>query len=133
MDTLHVPQVGKGGRTAAPANFLRTPLVPPVLWASNPTMIFTASASAATKPAGQVLNIRNLGEGQFSWTLSGTQPWLSFTRTSGVAPASPAQDTTLSVSASGLAPGSYMDTVTITAPGIKNSPIQITVRLVVKP
>ena len=133
MDTLHVPQVGKGGRTAAPANFLRTPLVPPVLWASNPTMIFTASASAATKPAGQVLNIRNLGEGQFSWTLSGTQPWLSFTRTSGVAPASPAQDTTLSVSASGLAPGSYMDTVTITAPGIKNSPMQITVRLVVKP
>src|SRR3989441_694437 len=74
MDTLHVPQTGRGGRTAAPANFLRTPLVPPVLWASNPTMIFTASASAATKPAGQVLNIRNLGEGQFSWTLSGTQP-----------------------------------------------------------
>jgi len=32
-----------------------------------------------------------------------------------------------------LAPGSYMDTVTITAPGIKNSPMQITVRLVVKP
>jgi len=133
MDTLHVPQTGRGGRTAPAANFLHSPLVPPVLWASNPTMIFTASASAATKPAGQVLNIRNLGEGQFSWTLSGTQPWLSFTRTSGVAPASPAQDTTLSVSASGLAPGSYMDMVTITAPGIKNSPMQITVRLVVKP
>src|SRR3989442_51341 len=133
MDTLHVPQTGRGGRTAPQVNFLHSPLVPPVLWASNPTMIFTASASAATKPAGQVLNIRNLGEGQFSWTLSGTQPWLSFTRTSGVAPASPAQDTTLSVNASGMAPGSYMDTVTITAPGIKNSPIQITVRLVVKP
>ncbi|PYU31227.1 MAG: cytochrome C peroxidase [Acidobacteria bacterium] len=133
MDTLHVPQTGRVGRTAPAANFLHTPLVPPVLWASNPTMIFTASASAATKPAGQVLNIRNLGEGQLSWTLAGTQPWLSFTRTSGVAPASPAQDTTLTVNASGMAPGSYMDTVTITAPGIKNSPIQITVRLVVKP
>jgi hypothetical protein len=133
MDTLHVPQTGRGGRTAPAVNFLHSPLVPPVLWASNPTMIFTASASAATKPAGQVLNIRNLGEGQFSWTLSGTQPWLSFTRTSGVAPASPAQDTTLSVNASGMAPGSYVDTVTITAPGIKNSPMQITVRLVVKP
>ena len=133
MDTLHVPQTGRGGRTAPQVNFLHSPLVPPVLWASNPTMIFTASASAATKPAGQVLNIRNLGEGQLSWTLAGTQPWLSFTRTSGVAPASPAQDTTLSVNASGMAPGSYVDTVTITAPGIKNSPMQITVRLVVKP
>src|SRR5437879_1448919 len=133
MDTLHVPQTGRGGRTAPQVNFLHSPLVPPVLWASNPTMIFTASASAATKPAGQVLNIRNLGEGQLSLTLAGTQPWLSFSRTSGVAPASPAQDTTLSVNASGMAPGSYVDTVTITAPGIKNSPIQITVRLVVKP
>src|SRR5207245_4518322 len=92
MDTLHVPQTGKGGRTAPAVNFLHTPLVPPVLWASNPTMIFTASASAATKPAGQVLNIRNLGEGQLSWTLAGTQPRLSFTRTSVVARARPAQD-----------------------------------------
>src|SRR3989442_3282238 len=62
MDTLHVPQVGKGGRTAAPANFLRTPIVPPVLWASTPTMIFPDSASAATNPAGQGLNILNLVE-----------------------------------------------------------------------
>src|SRR2546427_8451503 len=61
MDTLHVPQTGRGRRTAPQGNFLNSPRVPPVLWACNPTTIFSAAASAATKPAGQVLNIRNLG------------------------------------------------------------------------
>ena len=132
MDTLHVTAVGRGGRTVADTNFLHTPPVPPALGASPATLTFTAFANATTNPAGQVLNITNLGEGQLSWTLSATQPWLSFSRTSGVAPASPAQDPTLSVNISGLGPGTYTDTVTITAPGIKNSPMQVTVTLVVK-
>ncbi len=133
MDTLYVPPVGKGGRAVAPRNFLRTPPVPPALGARPATLTFTASASAGTNPAGQVLDVQNLGDGRFSWTVSATQPWLSFSRTIGVAPWSPSQDPTVSVNISGLGPGTYTDTITITVPGIKNSPMQVPVKLVVNP
>ena len=76
-------------------------------------------------PASQILQIANSGSGSFSYTVSSDSPWLVVSpgavSTWGMA--------STSVNGSGLAVGNYSAHITITAPGVPNSPMSIPVSL----
>jgi len=96
----------------------------PTLVVSPSLLTFSASVGGPD-PATQTLGISNSGSGTLGWTTAKTASWLAVGPSSGFGPAT----TTVSVSTSGLAPGSYDDTITVTAAGAEGSPQTIPVHL----
>lgn len=101
---------------------------PPAIGVTPSSFSFTATAGGAN-PANQALSISNTGGGTLNWTASDDATWLTLSSTSGTAPSS----VTLSVNTSGLAAGTYNGTITITATGATNSPVNVPVTLTVNP
>ncbi|HLH19511.1 MAG TPA: malectin domain-containing carbohydrate-binding protein, partial [Bryobacteraceae bacterium] len=114
------------GIQIAPASGGPTP-VPGVL-AVPSSLAFTATV-AGSNPAAQTIAISNSGSGTLNWTASKTQPWLALSATSGTGAAS------LSVQpvTTGLAAGTYTDTVTIAAAGANPASQTVAVTLTVAP
>ncbi|MFN7919853.1 MAG: malectin domain-containing carbohydrate-binding protein [Bryobacteraceae bacterium] len=84
-------------------------------------------AQAGTNPASQALSISNAGVGTLNWTASSNQPWLTLSTGAG----SGAANITISANTTGLTPGAYNATLTITATGAIGSPKTIPVTLAV--
>lgn len=103
-------------------------IVPPTLTVSAAALSFNAT-QGGTSPAAQSLTITNTGGGSLRWTAAKTQSWLILDKTSGSAPAT----VSVSVSASGLAPNTYNDTVTVNEAGANGSPKTIQVSLTIAP
>ena len=80
-------------------------------------------------PTGQGLNITNTGGSTLEWTVARTQAWLTLSPLAGTDPASVSVG--INSSAPGLVPGTYHDTITITATGAENSGVTIPVTLTV--
>ena len=80
-------------------------------------------------PAGQGLNLTNAGGSTLEWTVARTQAWLTLTPLSGTGP-SPVS-VGINISAPGLVPGVYHDTITISATGAENDGVTIPVTLTV--
>ncbi|MGE5341342.1 MAG: M43 family zinc metalloprotease [Candidatus Omnitrophota bacterium] len=85
---------------------------------------FTASGSQ-TVTGPQTVRINRSGSGAFHWTVSPSAAWITCTPSSGTGNAT----IDVSVNGAGLNAGNYSGTVTITAPGMVNSPQQVTVYL----
>jgi hypothetical protein len=73
--------------------------------------------------AGQVetISLYNSGSGASSWTLSENLSWLSAERTSGTTAGLATDRVKLTVDRTGLDPGSYAGTVTVTSGGVQNT------------
>ena len=76
-------------------------------------------------PASKTLGIANSGSGTLSWTAAENATWFGISPSSGNGPAT----ATVAVTTSGLAPGTYNDTITVTATGAQGSPQSIPVQL----
>ena len=100
----------------------------PVLFVDVNALGFTA-IEGGSNPAAQGFNVSNHGGGTLNWNAVKTQAWLSLDVTSGTAP-SPIH---ASVNVSGLAPGTYHDTITVASGGAIDSPDQIPVTFTVQP
>lgn len=98
----------------------------PTIGVSPASFTFSATAGGAN-PANQSLSISNTGGGTLTWSASTNTTWLSVSPTSGTAPST----TTVSVNIAGLAVGTYNGTITITATGASNSPLNVPVTLTV--
>ena len=98
----------------------------PVLSVAPTTLAFTATQGGAN-PSAQTVNVTNNGGGTLNFTATDDQAWLS------VAPASGSAPGALSVGANitGLAPGTYTGTITVTAAGASGSPKTVGVTLIV--
>jgi hypothetical protein len=95
--------------------------------AYSPTSLSFVSTGGAT-PDSQTLEIWNSGTGTISYTCSKTASWLTISPTSGTSTG--AHNThTVSVNVTGLADGTYNDTITIAASGAVNTPQTISVTL----
>lgn len=98
----------------------------PVLGVSPSNIAFTAFQGQGN-PAPAPLTISNLGGGVVNWTasVSPNTLWLTLSGASGAAPS------TINVQANttGLTPGNYSGSVTVTAPGALSSPQTIPVTL----
>ncbi len=92
----------------------------PTISRSPATMSFSAVVSGANPPS-QTLQISNSGGGTLSWSVSANQNWLSLFPSSGSSTGE-TDNVTASVNIAGLAVGTYMATITISAPGATNTP-----------
>jgi hypothetical protein len=93
----------------------------------NPNTLAFAYETGGTLPPPQRVAISSTGSA-LGFTASASSTWLSTTALSGVTPA------TLSIAADprGLAPGTYLGTVMVSATGGRNTPQVVRVSLVVK-
>jgi outer membrane protein assembly factor BamB len=99
------------GATASASGSVRAWSVPtsPVLGLSPKSLSFSATAGGSN-PNSQSVAVSNQGVGTLSFTATSNAPWLSVSPTSGTAPAT----LTVQPSISGLSPGSYTGTITVT-------------------
>jgi uncharacterized protein YjdB len=95
----------------------------------NPTSLSFSGQQGGANPAIQTLNVTNSGGGMLPWTASSNQTWLTVSPISGTAPWS----LTVSANTSGLGPGTYNATITVSATGASNSPQPVPVSLTVVP
>lgn len=99
--------------------------LPPVIVVS-PTSFTVSAVQGGANPADQFLHITNSQVGsELNWTVTNTSTWLSLSPTSG----SPPDSVTLSFDISGLAYGSYYDTIVVADPAATNSPVRVPVTL----
>ncbi len=106
------------------------PQLAPHLELSPASMIFEGTYGYPNPP-GQALSISNTSAGTMTWSASFSSGWLSVNPPVGTAPST----TSINVDISGLAEGTYFDTVVITAPDADNSPqtVPITLNIVKLP
>ena len=125
--------VTSGGNTVSvPVNF--TIVAPPAsLQVSQANLTFVAGASGATGAAPQTVVVSNGSGGSIAWVASAATSnggnWLQLSPSSGTAPAS--SSLTVSVNASGLSPGSYAGTITVTSPQAGTAARSVSVSLTV--
>ncbi len=96
----------------------------------SPLLVVTPSTSSLLAYVGQSppalnLSIANQSGAAFSWTAASDQSWLALSPASG----STAATLVATPSVASLSPGSYTANITITAPGLPNSPIVVPVSL----
>jgi hypothetical protein len=122
--TILVTSLGAGNSPAAINVTLNVVTPPPAIVLSPSSMSFVAVTGQSAPPA-QALSIVNGGLGAFSWSASSDSPWLMVSAASGTTPAT----LNVSVNPAGLSPGTQTGNITISAPGIANSPQTIPVTL----
>jgi hypothetical protein len=88
-----------------------------------------ASRGVFAMMATRTLSLTNDGNATMNWTATDNQAWLTLSSTSGTL--TPGQSTSIvvNVDPAGLAAGTYMGTISITAPGAVNSPRSVEVFL----
>jgi uncharacterized protein (TIGR03437 family) len=101
---------------------------PVTISATPESLTFTANQGAASAPSQNIAVSSSGSNIGFTAAASGGN-WLTVSPTSGTTPANLA----VSVNPSGLSPGDYTGTITITAPGASNSPRTVQVRLTIVP
>jgi hypothetical protein len=99
------------------------PAVPRV--GPSPAALALLGIAGSASPIRQPLSIHNTGTGSLDFSASADQPWLTLSSGSGTAPAS----LTVSVNSTGLAPGQYAGTVTVTAPDAVDTAVTVPVTL----
>lgn len=121
-----------GGQTAAATRtiqvFRERPNFPMAIAASPGQVAFTADTGTSLTDL-QTVAIRNGGDGSLNWSASASAPWIRLSGTSGQAPA----DLEVRADATGMQPGTYTGSISLTANGAANSPQSITVTLTVLP
>ena len=94
----------------------------PALSLSQNTLTFSYIAGTAA-PAAAMIGVTNAGGGFLVWSAAAGAPWLALTPSSATL--------MLTANPSGLVPGTYHSTVTLTAAGASNSPQTVSVTLTV--
>jgi hypothetical protein len=88
----------------------------PALSVSPASLTFSATSGNSNPPA-QTIDISNTGGGTLSWSAAKSQSWLALSATGG----SGAAVVSVQPNVSGLAAGTYTDTITVNAPGANPS------------
>jgi uncharacterized repeat protein (TIGR01451 family) len=103
----------------------------PTIAFSPSSLIFSATEGGANPP-GQTLSIWNSGGGILNWSVSDNATWLTLSPTSGSSTGE-MDNVAVSVDISGMKPGSYGATITISAEGATNTPQTVPVSLTINP
>ena len=103
----------------------------PVLVVDPTTLSFTAPEGS--DPPTQPVTVTNAGPigSTLNWTATVNETWLSVLPDNGSLTGGASENFTVTVTSSGLAPGTYTDDITVTAPGAIGSPKVIPVTLTV--
>lgn len=101
--------------------------VTPSVLKVDPLSLTFVAALTDPPPPDQSISITTSGQEPKPWRASENSPWLAVSPISGVSPAM----VTASVNHQGLAPGTYVASITITAEGVAGSPQVVDVTLIV--
>jgi len=93
----------------------------------EPTSLSFA-AEEGVNPQSQILSIKNAGVGNMPWSVSSDAQWLNLNPTIGTS-SGEIDKVTVSLDISGMSPGDYSATITITAGKAPNSPQTVPVKL----
>ena len=96
----------------------------PAIQLSLSSLTFSGTAGGAN-PAPNTFSISNAGGGTLTWTASDTSAWLILSPASGTNTGT----VTASITANGLAAGTYSTTVTVSAPGATAKTIPVTLTI----
>ena len=123
--------VYNGSLTVYAPGASNSPVTIPVTLAVK-TAILSVTPSSLTyfgaiglNPRPKNIQIANTGTGALNWSASAASSWLGLSATSGVAPAT----VPTTPSTSGLAIGSYNNTITVSSPDVTNSPATVSVSM----
>jgi hypothetical protein len=108
------------------------PAIPPQIALNVGTLSFS-TVQGGINPVPESLAVSNIGQGTLNWTASVTASWLSVSPTTGTLTTVGNQFITASVDITGLAPGTYNDTLTVSDPAASNSPQTVSVTLTIFP
>ncbi len=108
-------------------------------WLSSSPSSLSFRGTAASNPPTQQITVSNVGGGTLDWSASASQPWILLSTTPGVTgsstppPVSGAgtQPLYVQTASTGMTPGTYSGTITISAAGITGSPQTVDVSLIV--
>lgn len=89
--------------------------------------LYFVAIEGGGNPVDQILEINNVGGGQLNWNIQSDQSWLTVDPEIGTGAAS----VTVSVDTSSLVSDAYTATLTISAPGADNSPLQYPIEVYV--
>ncbi|HSU14349.1 BACON domain-containing protein [Longimicrobium sp.] len=103
----------------------------PALAASTASLSFSVQPGAAPPP--QSLIVSNTGGGSLAWSASSASSWLIVSPSTGSLAGGSSAALAVSVSAAGLAAGTYSGTVDLNAPGATGAPQHVAVQLTVAP
>ena len=120
--TVTSPGASNSPRTMTVTLNVATPVI-----GVNPTSLSFATGVGGANPASKTISIFNTGVGTLNWTATDNKPWITVSPTSGTAPST----LTVSINKAGLAVGTHTGTVTITAAGASNSPLNIPITLTI--
>jgi hypothetical protein len=105
---------------------------PPSIALSAISFQFGATEGGANPPP-QTFTLTNGGGQPLDWISSAGTAWLGLNVTSGTLPPGGSQDITASVDITGLTPGTFAGTVTVSGAGAPNSPQSVSVTLAMTP
>ena len=103
--------------------------LPPTISVTPQDLNFSAIVGGSN-PAPQKIDVRNIGDGTLSYTISDDSLWLSVSPGSGTSTGQKVSHT-VSVDIGGLGVGTYNGQITISSPNASNSPQFVDVRLVI--
>lgn len=104
--------------------------IPSPTIAFSPSSFSFSATEGGASPPGQTLSIWNSGGGILNWSVSDNATWLTLSPTSGSSTGEKG-NVAVSVDISGMNPGSYWATITISAEGATNTPQTIPVSLTI--
>jgi Viral BACON domain len=112
------------GATNSPVTIPVTLAVKSAILSVSPSSL-TYFGAISLNPRSQNIQVTNSGTGSLNWTASATSPWLGLSAASGLAPAT----IVATPNTTGLAIGSYNNTITVSSPDVTNSPATLAVSL----
>jgi len=105
-----------------PVSFIVTAAPVPSAIGASPTSLSFTVEQGSGNPAAQTLSITNRGGGTLTWSVTGNSSWISPSPASGIGNGG----TTISVTTSFLAAGTYSGIVTISAVGAPSVTVPVT-------
>jgi len=102
---------------------------PPQIWINTASLSFEAT-SGGSNPSSKILRIKNSGGGTLNYQISDDASWLDVSPQSGTSTGGE-NSHNVAVNISGLSPGTYQATITISDPNASNSPQTVNVTLTV--
>ncbi len=92
------------------------------------TLMFTANQNGPL-PASQSFQVEEIDGGNIPFGLAETSPWFDLDKTGGTTP----EAVQASILTTSLAPGTYLDSVTVSSPVADNSPVYEFIKFIVTP
>lgn len=111
---------------------VQSPAVTPQIQTDSDVILFRAVAGGEM-PAAQLLQIMNGGTGTFNWTATSESPWLQLPDNASGRASGTVETIEVQADSSALSVGTHLGQITLSAPGVANSPRTIDVVLQVTP